>query len=43
MGRRSVEAWKEPFEAQARSGVTVREFCRKRGLCAKSFMRRRKE
>ena len=43
MGRRSVEAWKELFEAQARSGMTVREFCGKRGLCARSFMRRRKE
>lgn len=43
MGRRSAEAWKELFEAQARSGLTVREFCGKRGLCARSFSRRRKE
>ena len=43
MGRRSAEAWRELFEAQARSGMTVREFCAKRGLCARSFLRRRKE
>jgi hypothetical protein len=43
MGRRSVEAWRELFEAQARSGMTVREFCGKRGLCTRSFLRRKKE
>lgn len=43
MGRRSAEAWRGLFEAQARSGMTVREFCGKRGLCARSFSRRKKE
>lgn len=43
MGRRSAEAWRELFEAQARSGMTVREFCGKRGLGARSFSRRRRE
>ena len=43
MGRRSAEAWQELFEAQACSGMTVREFCAKRGLCARSFQRHRKE
>ena len=43
MGRRSAEAWRGLFEAQARSGMTVREFCGKRGLCARSFARRKKE
>ena len=43
MGRRSAEAWRELFEAQVRSGMTVREFYAKRGLCARSFLRRRKE
>jgi hypothetical protein len=43
MGRRSAEAWRELFEAQARSGMSVWQFCAKRGLCARSFLRRRKE
>ncbi len=43
MGRRSAEAWRELFEAQARSGMTVREFCGKRGLCFRSFSRRKRE
>jgi hypothetical protein len=42
MGRRSAEAWRELFEAQARSGMTVREFCAQRGVCARSFQRHRK-
>ena len=42
MGRRSAEAWRELFEAQALSGLTVREFCARRGLCARSFQRHRK-
>jgi hypothetical protein len=43
MGRRSRVAWQELFEAQARSGMSVREFCRKRGVCARSFVRRKRE
>ena len=42
MGRRSAKAWRELFEAQTRSGLTVTEFCRMQGLCAKSFWRSRK-
>lgn len=42
MGRRSAGAWRELFEAQEQSGMSVREFCTKHGLCAKSFLRRRK-
>ena len=42
MVRRSAEAWRKLFEAQARSGMTVSEFCVKRGLCTKSFSRRKK-
>jgi hypothetical protein len=37
-----VEAWRELLEAQARSGLTVAEFCRRQGLCSKSFWRVRK-
>lgn len=42
MGHRGVEAWRELFKAQTRSGLTVTEFCRTQGLCAKSFWRSRK-
>ena len=42
MGRRSAEAWRELFEAQSLSGMTVREFCAGRGVCERSFQRHRK-
>lgn len=43
MVRRNAEAWRKLIEKQARSGMTVSEFCGKRGLCARSFSRRKKE
>ena len=43
MVRRSVEEWRNLFEAHATSGMTERRFCEKRGMCPKYFSLRKKQ
>lgn len=43
MGKRSEGEWRGLFEAQVRSGMTERGFCREQGLCAKYFGKRKKQ